>query len=139
MEEEMPATITPYLTFRDASQAIEFYRQAFDAVEQGRLDEDGKVSHAEILIHGVQVYLSDEYPEIDVRSPETLGGSPVMLVLDVEDADSVFNQAIAAGATETRPLQDSFDGALRTGKFVDPFGHHWMVTTQRGEINLPHD
>jgi PhnB protein len=135
----MSASITPYLAFRDAAKAIEFYRKAFDAVEQGRLNEAGKVSHAEILIHGVRIYLSDEYPEIDVRSPGTIGGSPVMLVLDVDDADSVFNQAIAAGATETRPLEDSFDGALRTGKLVDPFGHRWMVTTQRGEINLPHD
>jgi PhnB protein len=132
----MPAKITPYLTFRDAAQAIEFYQRAFGAMEQVRLlDEDGKVSHAELLFHGVPVYLSDEYPEIDVLSPETVGGTPVMLVLDVDDVDTVFKQAIQAGGRETRPLQDSFGGSLRTGKLVDPFGHHWMITTERGEIN----
>jgi PhnB protein len=132
----MPATITPYLTFIDAAQAIEFYQHAFGAVEQVRLlDEDGRVSHAELRIFDVPIYLSDEYPEIDVLSPETVGGTPVMLVLNVDDVDTVFKQAIQAGGKETRPLQDGFGGALRTGKLVDPFGHHWMITTERGEIN----
>jgi PhnB protein len=130
------ASITPYLTFRDATKAIEFYKQAFGAVERVRLpDEQGKMSHAEILIFGVPVYLSDEYPEIDVLSPETVGGNPVMLVLNVDNVDEVFHQALAAGAVEHRPLQDSFDGALRTGKLVDPFGYRWMITTEKGEIN----
>jgi PhnB protein len=132
----MAAKITPYLTFRDAEKAIEFYQQAFGAVEHVRLpDDEGKMSHAEIRIQGVPIFLSDEYPGIDVLSPETVGGTPVMLVLDVDDVDAVFNQALSAGAVQTRPLQDSFGGALRTGKLVDPFGHHWMITTQKGEIN----
>jgi PhnB protein len=132
----MPATITPYLTFRDTLKAIEFYKEAFGAIEKVRLpDDQGKMSHAEIRIHGVPIFLSDEYPEIDVLSPESVGGTPIMLVLDVDDVDSVFHQALAAGAIQDRPLQDSFEGALRTGKLVDPFGYRWMITTEKGEIN----
>lgn len=131
----MGVTVIPYLTLDNASQAIEFYKQAFGAEEIMRLpDEDGKVSHAELRIGEATIYVSDEYGGIDVRSPKTIGGSPVMIVLDVEDVDALFQQAVNAGASVTRPLQDSFEGKLRTGKLIDPFGHVWMITTQRGTI-----
>src|SRR5262245_24232194 len=123
-------TITPYLCAKNAADAIEFYKRAFGAVETYRIpDVDGKVSHAEITIGDALIMISDEYPEINVFSPVSIGGSPVMIVLDVPDVDALFNQAVAAGATVDRPVMDRFDGALRNGKLSDPYGHRWMLTT----------
>lgn len=123
-------TITAYLCTKDAARAIEFYKRAFGAVERVRImDEDGKrVSHAEMSIGAAVFFLADEYPD-KVLSPQTIGGSPVLLVLDVPDVDAVFQQAVSAGASIARPLQDAFNGALRNGKLIDPFGHQWMITT----------
>lgn len=129
-------TITPYLCVKGAAQAIEFYKQAFGAAEAMRLvDSDGRVSHAEIEIGGSPIYLADEFPEINVFSPKSIGGSPVLIVLRVADVDALFNQAVAAGATVERPLEDGFEGAHRTGKLVDPFGHHWLVLTELEEVS----
>lgn len=125
------STITPYLCAKDAARAIDFYKTAFGALETLRLpDDDGRVSHAELLIGDAKVFISDEYPEIGVLSPGTIGGSPVMIVLEVSDVDSLFNQAVAAGAKVDRPVMDRFDGALRNGKLLDPFGHRWMLTSR---------
>ncbi len=130
------ATITPYLCCKGAAQAIEFYRQAFGAIETLRLvDESGRVSHAEIRIGGAPIYLADEFPEIEVLSPQTTGGSPVLIVLEVPDVDATFNQAVSAGAMVERPLADGFDGAHRTGKLIDPFGHHWLILTVLEELS----
>jgi PhnB protein len=127
-----PAVVTPYLCAKGAGQAIEFYKQAFGAAEIVRLiDDSGRVSHAEIQIGGAPIYLADEFPEIDVRSPPTIGGSAVLIVLQVPDADALFGQAVAAGATIERPLADGFGGAHRTGKVIDPFGHHWLIMSIR--------
>ena len=129
------ATLTPMIDVRNADAAIAFYRQAFGAVEVVRLNgDDGRVSHCELRIGGATLMLSDEYPEINCLSPETIGGSPVMLLLTVPNVDAVFHRAVDAGATVTRPLQDGFDGSLRTGKLTDPFGHHWMIATRRGPL-----
>jgi PhnB protein len=128
-------TATPYLCAKPAAEAIEFYKKAFGAVETMRInDDEGKVSHAEIKIGDALIMISDEYPEISVLSPDSIGGSPVMIVLDVQDVDAVFNQAVAAGATVDRPVMDRFDGALRNGKLNDPYGHRWMITTHIAEI-----
>src|SRR5207244_2295891 len=98
-----PHAITPYLTVKGAAKGIEFYKQAFGAVETMRwTGPDGRIGHAEIEISGTPVFISDEHPEIDVLSPETLGGSAVGLHLMVEDADATFSRALAAGATEIR-------------------------------------
>ena len=128
-------TVTPYLCTRNAAKAIDFYKRAFGAIERVRLiDENSdRVSHAEIRIGSAVIFLADEFPEIDVRSPQTVGGSPVLLVLDVEDIDTLFLQAVKAGATVERAPRDSFDGSLRNGKLIDPFGHHWMLTTTNRE------
>ncbi|RPI21654.1 MAG: VOC family protein [Chloroflexota bacterium] len=122
--------VTPYLAVKDAARAIEFYRRAFGAVEAMRLEENGKISHAEIRINGAPIYISDEWPEHEALSPESVGGSPVMIVLDVPDVAALFQQAVAAGAAVSRPLQEGFDGDLRTAKVNDPFGHRWMITTR---------
>ena len=128
-------TVIPYLCATDATAAIAFYKRAFGAVVTLLLpDAQGRVSHATLQVGGAEFYLSDEYPAIDVRSPQTIGGSPVLIVLDVPDVDALFAQAVAAGATVDRPLADQFDGALRNGKLIDPFGHRWMLSTTRGPV-----
>jgi PhnB protein len=114
--------ITPYLCCKGASEAIDFYKAAFSAEEIERWnDESGRISHAELQILGASVFLADEHAEIGVLSPTTIGGSPVLLVLDVDDADDVFSRALAAGASETRALKTESYG--RNGKLRDPFGH----------------
>lgn len=121
----------PYLCAKDAAKAIEFYKLAFGALEVYRIpDDEGRVSHAELLIGGARIFVSDEYPEIGVLSPQTVGGSPVMVVIEMDTVDDLFNRAVAAGARVDRPLMDRFDGALRNGKLIDPFGHRWMLTTR---------
>jgi PhnB protein len=131
-DQEVHVTVTPYLAVKDADRAIAFYKKAFGASETLRLnDPDGRISHAEIQINHTPIFISDEYPDIDVLSPQTIGGSPVMIVLDVADVDAVFRQAVAAGAVVVSPLLDGFDGALRTAKVNDPFGHRWMILTHK--------
>ncbi len=130
-----PRAITPYLTVKGAAKGIEFYKKAFGAVETMRwTGPDGRIGHAEIEISGTPVFLSDEHPEIDVVSPETLGGSAVGLHLMVEDADATFSRALAAGAKEIRPVKDEEYG-LRSGKLKDPFGHTWYIATRKQDLS----
>lgn len=125
----------PYLIIRDAAAAIEFYKKAFGATEFVRLaDSSGKVMHAEIRIGNSKIMLADEFPEMGYRSPTMLGGSPVSVVLYVEDADKLFASAISAGATSTMPVQDQFDGDRR-GTLADPFGHIWLIATQKEDVS----
>ncbi len=128
----------PMLCAKNANAAIEFYKKAFNAIETARyMDTDGRVGHVELVIGGARLTIADEYPEIEVLSPETLGGSPVMILLEVEDVDALFNQAVAAGATVNRPVADQFDGAFRNGKLVDPFGHRWMLLSYNKDVPMP--
>jgi PhnB protein len=129
------ATATPYLTVKQAAKAIEFYQQAFGATESMRLvDPSGTIGHAEIIIGTSPIMLSDEYPEMGCHSPQTLGGSPISIHLYVEDADAMFNQAIAAGAKEAMAMTDQFYGD-RIGKVIDPFGHTWMIATHQEDVS----
>jgi PhnB protein len=127
-------TLTPYLTIRGASDALEFYKKAFGATEMCRLNTpDGKIGHAEFRIGDSAFMLSDENSGCS-SSPETLGGSPVTLHLYVPDADATFSDAIKAGAKETMPLENQFWGD-RMGKIVDPFGHHWLIATHIEDVD----
>lgn len=127
--------VTPYLCVRDAARAIEFYQQAFGATEVVRLaGPSGKIGHADLRIGRAHIMLSDEFPEMGVRSPQTLGGSPVSLELYTEDADALFAQAVAAGARVLRPVADQFYGD-RGGKLEDPFGHVWWIATHKADIS----
>ena len=102
-------SVTPYLCVRRAAQAIEFYKKAFLATERMRIAQpDGRVGHAELQVGDSVIMLSDEFPEIGARSPQSLGGSPVSIHLYVEDADAIFSQAVAAGAKIKRPIADQF-------------------------------
>jgi len=122
-------TATPYLIVKGAAQAIEFYKKAFGATELLRMAQPGgKVGHAEIKIGDSILMLADESPEIDARSPQSFGGSPVSILLYVEDVDAVFTQAVAAGAAVQRPVANQFYGD-RTGGVKDPFGHMWYIAT----------
>jgi PhnB protein len=128
-------TATPYLIVGDAARAIEFYKQAFGAVDVMRMDgPPGKIGHAEIRIGDSPIMLADEFPSCGTRSPESLGGSPVSIHLYVEDVDAVFARAVAAGATTVRPVEDQFYGD-RTGGLKDPFGHVWHVGTHKEDLS----
>jgi PhnB protein len=121
--------VVPYLCVDGANAAIDFYRNVFGATERMRMPEpDGRIGHAELEIGAAVIMLSDEYPDLDVRAPKTIGGTPVTISVYVEDADDVFARAIDAGATARRPVKDQFYGD-RSGQFEDPFGHRWNVAT----------
>jgi PhnB protein len=127
-------SVTPYLIVKGASQAIEFYKKAFGATEIMRFPgPSGTVAHAEIRIGDSQIMLADE-GEGQYRSPEALGGSPISLMLYVDDVDKTFKQALSNGAKETRAVQDQFYGD-RSGNLVDPFGHVWTVSTHKEDVS----
>lgn len=129
----MAATLglSPYLVVSDAKAAIAFYQQAFGAVEQSRhmAPNSDKVMHAMLHVHGSILSLSDDFPEFmggRSRTPEALGGTPVTLHLQVEDADAAWTQALAAGGKVVFPLKEQFWGE-KYGKLLDPFGHEWSI------------
>ncbi len=126
----------PYLSLKDASAAIEFYKKAFDAKEVMRfVDDQGKIGHAEISVGNSSVFLADEYPDYGFLGPESLGGSPVKMHLHVEDADAVAKQAISVGAKLVRPVEDQFYGD-RSGQVADPFGYTWIVSMRKEVVSL---
>ena len=128
-------TATPYLIVRDASQAIEFYKRAFGAKELMRFaDPSGKIGHAEIRIGESIIMLADEFPQLGFRSPQALGGSPVAILMYVENVDARFEQALAAGAKVMKPVADQFYGD-RNGTLVDPFGHVWTFATHKEDVS----
>lgn len=128
--------LSAYLTVRDGPAAIAYYVHVFGAVEEDRFAEPGgRVGHADLRIGEATLMLSDEYPEYGARSPDTIGGSPVMLHLYVEDADAVVARAVEAGARLDAPVEDQFYGD-RGGKITDPFGHRWWIATRKEEVPL---
>ncbi|BAU44315.1 VOC family protein [Leptolyngbya sp. O-77] len=130
------SAVTPYLIVHDAAGAIAFYEQAFGATELMRLaDPSGKLAHAEIKIGNSPIMLSDEFPEMNHLSAQAIGGTPVNLMVYVEDVDSLFDQAIAAGATEIRPVENQFYGD-RAGTLADPFGHVWTLATHVEDLSM---
>ena len=126
--------VTPYLVVKNAAQAIEFYKKALGANELFRLQEpDGRIGHAELKIGDAPIMLADEYPEYGILGPETTGQSPVSIHLYVEDADTVAERAIDAGARMLVPVQDQFYGD-RSGKIQDPFGHVWHISAHIEDV-----
>lgn len=117
----------PYLRVKDAGRAIEFYKQAFGAVEKFRLTEpSGRIGHCELLFGGTTLMLSEEYPEYGFLGPQSIGGTSMSIHLHLDDADAAIERAVAAGATVIRPASDAFYGE-RSGTVRDPFGHEWML------------
>lgn len=127
--------VSPYLSIDGAADAIEFYRNVLGASLRGDVMRmpDGRIGHAELELGGSVIMLSDTFPEMGVRSPNDLGGSPVTLLVYVDDVDDVFARAIRAGATEIAPVIDQFYGD-RTGQFADPWGHRWNVASHIEDV-----
>jgi PhnB protein len=121
-------TVTPYLAIKNAAKALEFYKKSYKLMMP-----DGRLGHAEIRLGDSMIMLSDEFPEYGGQAPETLGGSPVSIHLYVEDVDTFFKKALAAGAKEHKPVMDQFYGD-RSGQLEDPFGHLWWVATHKEDI-----
>ncbi|WP_136419195.1 MULTISPECIES: VOC family protein [Oxalobacteraceae] len=128
-------TVTPYLTIKNAAAALDFYKKAFGADEVFRMTDPAgnKVGHAEIRVGNSPIMLSDEYPEMGGKSPDTLGGTPVMIHLYVENVDALVERAVKAGAKLERPVADQFYGD-RGGMVVDPFGHKWWIATHIEDV-----
>jgi PhnB protein len=126
--------VSCYLCVNDGKAAIEFYSQALGATERMRIEgPGGTIGHAELQLADSVIMLSDEFPEMGVVSPVTLGGSPVTIGAYVDDVDATFARAIAAGATAEREPEDQFYGD-RSGRFRDPFGHRWSVSTHIEDV-----
>ena len=129
-------TVTPRLYIRSAANAIDFYKQAFGATELGRFaDPSGKIIIAELKIGDSMVSVSEESPEHRNYSPESVGGATAIITLNVEDADAMWNQAIAAGGKQIFPLQDQFYG-FRQGRLEDPFGQFWIISMRIEDISV---
>jgi uncharacterized glyoxalase superfamily protein PhnB len=127
-------SLTPHLVCAGAAAAIEFYKKAFNAVEEMRLPgPDGKLMHAMVRIGDSPLMLVDESPSWNVFGPKSLKGSPVTIHLMAENVDAVVEQAVAAGAKVTMPVADMFWGD-RYGTLEDPFGHHWSVATHVRDV-----
>jgi PhnB protein len=129
-------SVTPYLIINGATEAIEFYKKAFGATELFRFPAPGgKIGHAEIKVGDSPIMLADEHPDMGYKGPQALGGTPVSLMIYVEDVDTVFNRAVTAGATVKEALQDKFYGD-RSGSVVDPFGHIWHLATHKEDVSM---
>jgi len=127
-------SVTPYLVVRGASRAIDFYTRVFGAKELFRMDgPNGTVGHAEINVGSSRVMLADEAPSMGAMAPQTIGGTPVHLLLYVADVDVVVDRAVKAGATLTRAVENKFYGD-RAGSITDPFGHSWTVATHVEDV-----
>jgi PhnB protein len=127
-------SVTPYLVLDGAAAAIEFYKSVFGATELMRMDgPNGTVAHAEIKIGNSPIMLSDEWPDMGFHGSKKLGGSPVGIMLYVEDAAAMFAKAVAEGATVKKPLQDQFYGD-RSGSVTDPWGHQWTISTHIEDV-----
>mgnify|MGYP001455417450 CR=1 FL=1 len=127
--------VTPYLNVVGAADAIAWYAKVLGATERMRLDgPGGTIAHAEVGLGGSVIMLADEFPEMGNKSPATLGGTPVSLMVYVEDVDATYATALAAGATEVDPVQDKFYGD-RSGMFRDPWGHEWTVSTHVEDVS----
>jgi uncharacterized glyoxalase superfamily protein PhnB len=126
--------VTPHLVVKGGADAIAFYKKAFGAQELHRMPgPDGKLMHAAIKIGDSQIFLADEHPQMGHKSPLGLGGSPVSLHVYVDDVDTVFQKAVAAGAKVRMPVMDMFWGD-RYGQVTDPFGHEWSIATHIEDV-----
>ena len=127
--------VTPYLIVDGADRAIEFYAKVFGATERMRIPSPGgKIGHAELQLGHSLIMLADEFVEMDIRGPRSIGGTPVIVSVYVDDVDATFAQAVGEGATPVRQVENQFYGD-RAGTFEDPFGHHWSVATHVEDVS----
>lgn len=127
-------SVTPYLIIKGAAAAIDYYKKVFGATELFRMaGPDGKVGHAEIKIGDSPIMLADEHPDLGHVGPQTLGGTSVGIMIYVDNVDTMFKAAIAAGGQQVKPVEDQFYGD-RSGTLKDPFGHMWTVATHVEDV-----
>ena len=130
-------SISAHIVVQDAGRAAAFYREAFGAEELERIPTpDGRIMSLQLRVAGSVLHVADEFPEMGVLAPPSIGGTPVVLALDVADADAVVARAVAAGAEVRQPVQDMFWGD-RHGQIEDPFGHRWNISQHVRDV--PHD
>jgi len=128
-------SVTPYLIIKGAARAIDFYKQAFGAVEMFRMPgPNGAIGHAELRIGDSIIMLADEIHSSPYRSPDSFGGSPVSLMIYIANVDHVFARALSLGARQSRAVQDQFYGD-RSGNLIDPFGHVWTIATHVEDVS----
>jgi PhnB protein len=128
-------TITPHVVVRDAARAVDWYTNVLGAEERLRIPvPDGRLMSVELRFGDSTVMLADEFPEMGIVSPQTLGGTYMALHLMVKDVDGVWQRALDAGAEVFRPLQDSFWGE-RHGQIIDPFGHRWGLAQHLRDVS----
>lgn len=126
--------VIPYLSIDGAAKAIEFYKSVLGATERVRMDAPGgKIGHAELEIGKSMIMLADVFPESGATPGKPGAGSPVTVMVYVEDVDATCQKAVDAGATLTRKVEDQFYGD-RAGGFEDPFGHHWHIATHVEDV-----
>ncbi|MEZ5553394.1 MAG: VOC family protein [Pseudomonadales bacterium] len=131
-----PRQLCPYLTVAGAADAIDFYCRAFGAIVDFKLIDpaDQRIGHAELIFGSTRVFISDEYPDFGAVGPNTLGGSPIKMHLEVDDADAFVAQALDEGATLLRSVKLEFHGN-RIGMVADPFGHSWFIASKSDEVS----
>jgi PhnB protein len=128
-------TASPRLAFKNGAKAIDFYKKAFGAQEGMRFEIEGKIAHAEVMIGDSVIMIAEEWPEGGRYSAETLGNSPVSMVINVPDVDAFAAHAIAAGAKLSIPIENHFYG-YRQGTLLDPFGYSWGISTRTEELTV---
>lgn len=129
-------TVTTYLTVKGAADAIAFYKAAFGATEVMRLEMGPNlIGHAEVMMGDSHVMLSDEFPDMGVVSPKTLGGTASSTMIYTEDCDAMIARAVAAGAKVLRAAENQFYGD-RMGQIEDPFGHRWSISTHLEDLSV---
>lgn len=127
--------VSPYLYVNGANEALDFYAKVFGAAERARMPgPEGKILHAELEVGDSIIMLSDEFEQFGNRSPKSVGGTPVLISLYVEDVDDTFNRAVEMGAKSIQPVHDQFYGD-RSGQFEDPFGHRWSVASHIEDVS----
>lgn len=132
----MTTKVTAYITTEDCNDAIEFYKKAFNAVENSAriMDDQNRIGHTSIEIGETTIHISDEHPELNILGPNSIGNSPVRFILQVDDVDTVFKRALDLGAKELIPVEDQFYGE-RSGRLSDPSGHIWIISTTLEELS----
>ncbi len=129
-------TVQPYLYFKNSAEAIAFYQKVFGATERMRMpDKTGRIMHAEISIGDSCIMMADENEGVGAFSTEHYGGAPMSLMIYVDDCDTTYKEALAAGAKSLREPADQFYGDRMAG-VADPFGFHWWIGTHIKDVSL---
>jgi PhnB protein len=127
-------TITPHIVVSDAAKAADWYRQVLGAEERSRIEvSGGKLLQVELWFGDSAVMLADEFPELGVLSPLSIGGTATVLHLYTNDVDALWKRAVDTGAEVRQPLQDVFWGE-RYGQITDPFGHRWGLAQHLRDV-----